>query len=71
MENKNWLSTKEAAKYLNLSESTLRQSRMSGIGDWNKNRIKGPSYFKLGRRVLYLLEDLDKWIKECRVKVTR
>jgi|SRR6516164_4934757 predicted DNA-binding transcriptional regulator AlpA len=47
------LSTKEAAKYLGLSPSTLAKLRLSG---------NGPVYSKLGRRVVYLIEKLKEWL---------
>lgn len=49
------LTVQEAAKYLTLSPSTLAKMRLSGAS---------PKYIKLGRRVAYRMEDLDKWIEE-------
>lgn len=58
------LNDKEAAKYLGLSESFLRQCRSVG----NRQGIaKGPRYLKLGRAVRYKLSDLEEWIEENRV----
>jgi excisionase family DNA binding protein len=51
----------EAAFYLGLSRSFLRQSRMDGI---RQNRTPGPPFLKIGRAVRYLKEDLDGWL-EC------
>ncbi len=44
----------EAASYLNLSRSFLRQARMHG---------EGPRFFKLGHLVKYKLKDLDHWVE--------
>jgi excisionase family DNA binding protein len=47
-----YLSSKEAAKFLSLSESTLAKWRVKG---------GGPPYVKLGRRVAYAAALLDQW----------
>jgi hypothetical protein len=47
----------DAARMLNLSESTLAKLRLSG---------KGPVYCKLGRRVVYRPEDLAAWLESNR-----
>jgi len=49
------LRTEEAARWLGLSGRTLEKHRCCGTG---------PSYRKLGGRVLYLLDDLEAWIDE-------
>ena len=46
------LNVQEAARFLGLSVSTLNKLRLSG---------NGPSYMKLGRRVLYDVHDLEAW----------
>ena len=33
------------------------------LGVW-RSRGKGPEYLKLGGKVVYLLPDLEKWMKE-------
>jgi excisionase family DNA binding protein len=59
------LSTKEAAVYLDMSTSYLTKARTEGnIG----NRTPGPPYHKVGRRVLYKIEDLDEWLNSFRVE---
>lgn len=58
---KKLLNTKEAADYLNLAEQTLR--------NWKFNHQK-LNYVKLGRRVLYELSELDKFIESNRVKLS-
>lgn len=47
------LRTDEAAEWLGLSGRTLEKHRCSGTG---------PSYRKLGGRVVYLVEDLCAWV---------
>jgi len=49
--------TTEAANYIGLSESLLRQARMAS------KDIDAPKHTKLScRKIIYLLEDLDKWL---------
>jgi len=48
------LDTKNASKYIGLSERTMAQLRWRG---------KGPKYIKRGL-VFYFLKDLDAWLKE-------
>ena len=48
-----------AARYIGMSESWLRQSRMTGNPD-------APPYLKIGRSVRYLRDDLDAWLDQCR-----
>lgn len=57
------LTEKQAAPYIGMSRSFLRQSRMNGQ---RQNRTPGPPYLKIGRKVLYLAEDLDTWLLEHR-----
>lgn len=45
--------TPEAAAYLGISASTLSKRRVFG---------DGPSYHKLGKRVVYQRSDLDAWL---------
>jgi len=44
----------EAAQYLCLSRSFLRQARVRGTG---------PTFKKLGKAVRYKIQDLDSWIE--------
>ncbi len=54
----------QAAFYLAVSRSFLRQSRMDGV---RENRVSGPRYIKVGARMIrYLLEDLDTWLNKHR-----
>lgn len=57
------LTEKQAAPYIGMSRSFLRQSRMNGR---RQNRTAGPPFLKIGRKVLYLVEDLDTWLLEHR-----
>ena len=57
------LTEKQAAPYIGMSRSFLRQSRMNGK---RQNRTPGPPFLKIGRKVLYLAEDLDAWLLEHR-----
>lgn len=49
------LDVQEAATWLGLSVSTLNKLRLTG---------EGPRYYKLGRRVVYDLCDLEAWAAE-------
>jgi predicted DNA-binding transcriptional regulator AlpA len=57
----NVLKGPEAALYIGMSESFLRQSRMDRV---RENRTPGPPFIKIGRAVRYLVEDLDIWLKQ-------
>jgi predicted DNA-binding transcriptional regulator AlpA len=48
-----YLCTPEAARFLGLSSRTLEKHRTYGTG---------PTYRKLGGRVVYALEDLKAWV---------
>jgi predicted DNA-binding transcriptional regulator AlpA len=43
-----------AARFVGLSESTLAKLRLNG---------NGPTYCKLGRRVVYRPSDLEQWLQ--------
>ena len=49
----------EAAHYIGMSESWLRQSRMRG-------NPEAPPYIKIGKSVRYLKTDLDDWLDRLR-----
>ncbi len=57
------LRSQEAAFYIGMSESFLRQSRI--YGDL-PGRTPGPPYIKVGRAVRYLVVDLETWLAEQR-----
>lgn len=50
------LSTGQAARYLGISVSYLNKSRC------DPERYPGPSFLRIGRRILYLVSDLDSFI---------
>ncbi len=52
--------TAEAARYIAMSESFLRQARMDGD---REHRTPGPPFLKIGRAVRYLKHDLDVWLE--------
>lgn len=52
---------KEAAIYLGVSRSFLRQDRMNG---YREGRTPGPDFVKIERIVRYLKEDLDQWLEK-------
>lgn len=56
-----YLTTSEFAEKAHTAESTIRYWRHIG---------KGPQSFKLGRRVLYAVEDVEAWIDEVRAEQT-
>ena len=58
------LSETDAAEYIGLSRSTLRQGRCEGR---REKRMPPPPYIKLGRKILYFKEDLDRWMEMHRV----
>ena len=55
------LNAQKAADWTGLSTSTLAKLRLSG---------EGPTYAKLGRRVVYHIDDLEEWIRSHRYKST-
>jgi len=62
------LRSNEAAIFIGMSESFLRQSRI--YGDL-PGRTPGPPYLKVGRAVRYLVADLETWLEEHRAVVSR
>ena len=57
------LTEAQAAEYLAMSRSYLRQARMDGE---RENRTPGPRFLKIGRSVRYLVDDLDGWLEQFR-----
>ncbi len=53
--------TKEAAEMIGMSSVWLEQDR-------RKERSIGPPFIKRGKAVLYVVEDLKKWLKEPYIK---
>ena len=50
------LSTKAAARYLGLSTSFLEKARI------NQTKTPGPPFKKIGKRVVYLKDQLDTFL---------
>ena len=61
--NVNAVSDKDAAIYICMSRSFLRQGRMKCD---RENRTPTPPYLKIGRSVRYLKADLDIWLEKFR-----
>lgn len=53
------LSTKQAAARLGVSEKWLLRAR---------GARKGPPYYRVGGRIVYLLDDIRVWFKACRAQ---
>lgn len=53
-----YLNTAEAADYLGLSMSTLNKLRLA------PKRADGPAFAKIGGRVIYRRQDLDRWLED-------
>ncbi len=62
MNNTKLLNEIETAKLLGLSRQTL--------SNWRHER-RGLNYLKLGRRVMYRMEDIESWIEQSLIKVER
>jgi len=62
-ENVRVLTEQEAARYIAMSRSFLRQDRMNGK---REGRTQGPKWLKIGRSVRYLISDLDTWLEQFR-----
>jgi hypothetical protein len=61
MEKINYLTTEQAAEYIG--------STPHALSSWRRgNQNKGPAYIRLGGKVFYTAEDLDKWVQSCRVE---
>ena len=56
---KRFLSEHEAGEYLSRSAAAMR---------FDRHRRRGPAYYRIGRRVLYRVEDLDKFVEARRVE---
>ncbi|MBX3674325.1 MAG: helix-turn-helix domain-containing protein [Burkholderiales bacterium] len=57
------VSEEDAARYLGISRSSLRKGRMQGR---RATMMSSPPFVKIGRRVGYLIEDLEAWLRQCR-----
>lgn len=55
------LTEAEAAEYIGMSRSYLRQARMTGA---LQKRTPPPKHIKVGlKSIRYLLDDLDQWLE--------
>lgn len=57
---KRCLTEHETAEYLCVSRSALRQGRMDGK---RSNRMPPPPFVRLGKKIVYLIDDLDTWLE--------
>lgn len=57
------INEEEAARFLGISRSALRKGRMVGRRD---AQMSSPPFVKMGRRVLYLVDDLENWLRKFR-----
>lgn len=57
----NVIDEKQAAKYLGISLSKLRQVRLYGQGI---HQMHCPPFLQLGRNIRYRIADLDRWLDE-------
>ena len=55
------LDTAAAAHYIGMSEGYLESARSNGGAE-----VNAPPHLKIGKRVLYLRDDLDAWLEHCR-----
>jgi hypothetical protein len=62
------VSEEDAARYLGISQSSLRKGRMAGR---RHAQMSSPPFVKMGRRVVYLIDDLDSWITKNRIAEQR
>ncbi|MCB1825441.1 MAG: helix-turn-helix domain-containing protein [Candidatus Competibacteraceae bacterium] len=60
------LTDPEAAAYLGMSISFLRQGRMEGR---RANRSPGPPFIRMGKAIRYDIQDLDAWLSANRCEV--
>lgn len=59
------MSESQAASYLGIPQNTLRQGRCNGQ---QPGRMPPPPYVKLGKRIIYLIDDLDTYLEKFRVE---
>jgi len=61
------LTEKDAARYIGMSVSFLRQSRCHGN---RQNHTPAPPFIQIGRRAIrYKIDDLERWLDENRVEL--
>ena len=57
------LTESEAARFIGMSRSYLRQSRMNGN---RVGRTPAPPWLKINRSIRYRINDLDAWLEQFR-----
>ncbi|KAB0668999.1 helix-turn-helix domain-containing protein [Oryzomonas sagensis] len=62
---KRGLNEKEAAEYLGMAVNSLRQARCQTSRDEGKRL--SPPFCKINRKIVYLRDDLDRFLEEHRV----
>jgi hypothetical protein len=62
--NRKVMAEAEAATYIRMRRSFLRQSRMDGV---RTRHTPGLKFLKIGRSVRYLISDLDQWLEQFRL----
>ena len=63
----NTLKEKEAAEYIGMSRSFLRQGRMNG---YRESHTPTPPFIRIGCAIRYLKSDLDEWLQKNRITPT-
>ncbi len=58
LDNIRGLNEKQAAQYIGFSSQYLRASRLTN----RKTSSDAPPFIKIGGRIVYLRDDLDKWL---------
>jgi predicted DNA-binding transcriptional regulator AlpA len=56
------LPEEQAARYCGISASKLKNGRIKTP----KSELDVPRHTKIGKRVVYLRDDLDVWLEQCR-----
>ena len=54
------LTETQAAEYIGMSKSYLQKDRTEGS---LAGRTPGPRWLKAGKRIIYLKDDLDRWLE--------
>jgi predicted DNA-binding transcriptional regulator AlpA len=57
----NFFNTRQAAAYIGISQSWLRQRRMTGT---LRGQRPAPPFVRLGRSVRYSKADLERWLAQ-------
>lgn len=68
MSEKRGYNTRDAAAYIGVSGYTLKLSRCNAPRNATRSFVPPPHIVKEGGRILYLVEDLDAWLEERKVR---